>query len=215
MHIYAFGSICRGDIDADSDIDLLAIVKGQDSRFNANVFSIYSYARIKELWAEGNPFAWHLARESRMLFSADENDFIRSLGDPNRYRNCVHDCRKFLSLFQQAKQALANGKRSSVFELSIVFLSIRNIASCFSLGMGSKPNFSRRAAFDLGVRNAPISDRLYVVLHRCRVLSTRGHGVPPGDAEIVFAVRSLPAIEKWMIGLVEEAQTYERVHQSN
>lgn len=25
MHIYAFGSICRGEIDAASDIDLLAI----------------------------------------------------------------------------------------------------------------------------------------------------------------------------------------------
>ncbi|MEW6159832.1 MAG: nucleotidyltransferase domain-containing protein [Verrucomicrobiota bacterium] len=215
MHIYAFGSICRGDLDTDSDIDLLAIVEGQDSRFNANAFSIYSYERIKELWAEGNPFAWHLARESRMLFSGDETDFIRSLGNPNRYRNCVHDCRKFLLLFQQARQSLVNSKGSGVFELSIVFLSIRNIATCFSLGMGSKPNFSRRAAFDLGVRNAPISDELYAVLHRCRVLSTRGNGVPPGDAETAFAVRSLPVIEKWMIGLVEEAQKYERVHQPN
>lgn len=32
MHIYAFGSICRGEIDKNSDIDLLAIVDGFDAR---------------------------------------------------------------------------------------------------------------------------------------------------------------------------------------
>lgn len=33
MHIYAFGSICRGEVDASSDIDMLAIVNGHDARF--------------------------------------------------------------------------------------------------------------------------------------------------------------------------------------
>ncbi|WP_305419534.1 nucleotidyltransferase domain-containing protein [Photobacterium leiognathi] len=29
MHIYAFGSICRGDIDIGSDVDMLIIANGQ------------------------------------------------------------------------------------------------------------------------------------------------------------------------------------------
>ncbi|HEY6167116.1 MAG TPA: nucleotidyltransferase domain-containing protein [Verrucomicrobiae bacterium] len=215
MHIYAFGSICRGDIDADSDVDLLAIVDEQNPRLSPDVFSIYSYRRIKELWDEGNPFAWHLSRESRMVFAANEHDYIRSLGNPSRYRNCVRDCEKFRTLFRQAQQALATVEANSVFELSIAFLSIRNIATCFSLGIGVKPSFSRRAAFDLGERNAPIPEELYNVLHRSRALSTRGHGMPPRKVEIDFAVRGLPVIENWMSGLVEIAQQHERVHQSN
>ena len=67
MHVYAFGSICRGDVSLTSDIDLLAVVDGYDPRFDPNVFSIYSYNRIEELWAEGNPFAWHLAKESKVV----------------------------------------------------------------------------------------------------------------------------------------------------
>lgn len=43
MHIYAFGSICRGEVDSFSDIDMLAIVSGRDERFNPRDYSIYSY----------------------------------------------------------------------------------------------------------------------------------------------------------------------------
>ena len=70
MHIYAFGSLCRGEIDIDSDVDLLAIVGGPDRRFNSDTYSVYSYKRIAELWAEGNPFAWHLTYESRMVYAS-------------------------------------------------------------------------------------------------------------------------------------------------
>lgn len=65
MHIYAFGSICRGDVSPASDVDLLAIVDGYDERFSLDDYSIYSYDRIWEIWNEGNPFAWHLALESK------------------------------------------------------------------------------------------------------------------------------------------------------
>jgi len=42
MHIYAFGSLCRGEIGLDSDIDLLAIVDQFDERLDQKLFSIYS-----------------------------------------------------------------------------------------------------------------------------------------------------------------------------
>lgn len=77
MHIYAFGSISRGDIQADSDVDLLAIVDGFDSRFSSDTYSIYSYSRLRDLWLEGNPFAWHLSLESKLVFSS--NNVIKSL----------------------------------------------------------------------------------------------------------------------------------------
>ena len=52
MHIYAFGSMCRGDISIGSDIDLLALVEKHDPRLDPGKFSIYSYKRIGELWLQ-------------------------------------------------------------------------------------------------------------------------------------------------------------------
>ena len=48
VHIYAFGSVCRGDLSIGSDVDLLALVSGLDARFDPDMFSIYSYKRIEE-----------------------------------------------------------------------------------------------------------------------------------------------------------------------
>ena len=73
MHIYAFGSLCRGEVDFGSDVDLLSIIEGPDSRFDPDVFAKYSYDRIRSLWKEGNPFAWHLANAKPQAA-----DFFRS-----------------------------------------------------------------------------------------------------------------------------------------
>ena len=59
-HFYAFGSVCRGEIDPASDIDLLACLSTPNPEIDPKKFSIYTYERIRELWHEGNPFAWHL-----------------------------------------------------------------------------------------------------------------------------------------------------------
>src|SRR6266404_1037927 len=105
MHIYAFGSVVRGDISRGSDVDLLAVVEGQDSRFDPSMFSVYSYDRLKTLWTEGNPFSWHLSLESKLLYSTDESDFFNELGRPRRYQNCVGDCEKFFALFSDAQSS--------------------------------------------------------------------------------------------------------------
>src|SRR6266404_4308825 len=112
MHVYAFGSVCRGEIDPQSDIDLLALVESFDSRFDPTAFSIYSYVHIGELWREGNPFAWHLALESRLLYADNEIDFVSELGRPAPYRSCRADCEKFRSLFAEAVTGMARSTAS-------------------------------------------------------------------------------------------------------
>lgn len=200
MHIYAFGSLCRGDVDTYSDADLLAIVDSFDPRLDPNMFSIYSYQRVRELWNEGNPFAWHLAAESKLIFS-DGEDFINGLGSPNAYVQANRDCEKFLGLFQEAYRSTLNGSHSRVFDLSTIFLSIRNFATCFSLGRGQQ-NFSRHSALQLGQDSVPISQRSYELLERTRLLSTRAIGDAPKFDEIEFTVKELEKIEGWMIDLV-------------
>ena len=211
MHIYAFGSICRGDISLGSDVDLLAIVEGYDSRIDPDMFSIYSYKRIQELWHEGNPFAWHLSLESRLLFSSDQLDYLKALGSPEPYKNCVQDCEKFFTLFCEAYDSLIANSNSKVFDLSTVFLSIRNIATCFSLRTTERSNFSRNSALCLGVNSIPIALDSYQILERSRILCTRGHGKNITDDEIDTALRRLNEVHEWMNNLVKKAKEHERV----
>jgi hypothetical protein len=177
MHIYAFGSVCRGDVSPSSDIDLLAVVQGYDPRFSPDDYSIYSYERIREIWEEGNPFAWHLAIESKLLYSPDASDFLKSLGKPTANRNCLQDCEKFFALFREARCSFESLGESKVFDLSMVFLGIRNFATCFSLGTLDKPDFSRSSALRLGEHSLSISREAYKILERSRILCTRAIGI--------------------------------------
>jgi Nucleotidyltransferase domain len=209
MHIYAFGSVCRGDISLGSDIDLLAIVEGHNSQIDPDTFSIYSYRRIHELWQEGNPFAWHLFLEARLIYTSDLTDYLKLLGSPETYKKCLHDCEKFSSLFQEAHSSIIEGSNSMIFDFSVVFLSIRNIATCFSLGVIGQPNFSRNSALCLGFDSIPIGLDLYHILERARILCTRGYGEKLTNDDIETIIQELNKIRKWIDNLVVKAKANE------
>lgn len=206
MHIYAFGSVCRGEIDRSSDIDLIAIVEGFDARFDPATFSIYSYKRIREIWESGNPFAWHLATESRLLFSSDQSDFFSELGEPSQYLSVRSDCEKFTRIFQDAAQAIEAGTDSVVFELSTVFLAIRNFATCFALGTSIQKDFSRFSAKHLEASPVPISSMTFNILERARLLSTRGKGCSLQRLEIESVKAELDSINSWMNNLLSKIE---------
>lgn len=208
MHIYAFGSITRGEIDIWSDIDLLALVDGYDDRFDITTFSVYNYERIAELWREGNPFAWHLSHEAKLVHTPDGTDFLATLGPPSAYRQKYRDCNKFFALFTRAKQELAPRSPTVVFDLSVVFVAIRNFASSFLLGRGT-PDFSRNAALRLGNKSVPIRRNDYSTFERARLLCTRGAGERLTASEIESAIEAAPAIEAWMLELLEEVENDE------
>ena len=208
MHIYAFGSVCRGDVSFGSDIDLLAAVDGFDARFSPDTYSIYSYRRIREIWAEGNPFAWHLSMEAKLLFASDETDVLRALGSPEPYRNCSRDCEKFQSLFRDAAASAKSNRTTLVFDLSTIFLSIRNIATCFSMGVLTRPDFSRGSALHLGEYSLAMSRHPYEILERSRLLCTRGCGNAVTSEEIGIACTELSRIEEWMDQLTAEAKRH-------
>lgn len=208
MHIYAFGSIVRGEVSFGSDVDLLAIVNGIDNRFDPDAYSIYSYRRLEELWREGNPFAWHLSLESVLLYSSTGTDFLRELGKPNRYTGCKADCEKFYALFMDASQSLVGGTNSLTFNLSIVFLSIRNFATCFSLGLTTRPDFSRTSAFALGNDSIMLSKSSFAVFEGARILATRGLGPQVSESDASKALAELNDIEAWMNRLLGKVREY-------
>ena len=204
MHVYAFGSICRGEIDYGSDIDLLAIVERFAPELDPAKFSIYSYSRIETLWHDGNPFAWHLATEAKLLFSSTGDDFLKSLDKPNRYSQAARDCQKFQRLFRGALMALETGTKSPVFELSTIFLAVRNFATCYALGQQSVCEFSRSSPLRLGAKSLTMSDNAFSILEDSRILSTRGHGTMIEKDEVASVLKEANAINKWMDKLLKE-----------
>jgi hypothetical protein len=211
MHIYVFGSMVRGEVSPGSDVDMLALVDGFDPRFDLDVFSIYSYRRLKELWGQGNPFAWHLALESKLVFTSDGSDFITSLKEPAAYRDCVADCEKFRDLFRDAWTSMRADNYSTVFDLSTVFLGIRNLATCYSLGASDCPSFSRHSALCLGDDSLVIQKGTYDVLERARILCTRGNGPIIQTVEVGRVLEELGNVDEWMTDLVRKARAHERV----
>lgn len=195
-HLYAFGSICRGEIDESSDIDLLACLSEPTPGIGPDRFSVYSDKRIRELWAEGNPFAWHLHLESKLLYSSDGNDFIHDLGLPTCYSNVMDDCAKFRSLFLESVRSLTTATNSPTFDISCMFLSARNFATCHSLASGV-PLFSRYSPLLLEDR-LPISKEDFDIYVRARILSTRGLGAALSRDDIDRAKKSAHAVVKWM-----------------
>jgi hypothetical protein len=213
VHIYAFGSICRGEVDLLSDIDMLAIVSGHDTSLNPSDYSIYSYTRIRDLWEQGNPFAWHLFLESRLIYSPDNIDFLRSIGEPSIYKSGLSDCEKFHEIFLSAKKSIYNSPLTEIFDLSSVFLGVRNFATCYSLHRNKKPDFSRNSARNLGDQSIPIDDFTYSLLERARVLCTRGIGELLNPAEIDKAKIDLSEVDSWMVEILNiiKREIYERV----
>ena len=203
-HFYAFGSICRGEVDLSSDVDLLACITGPNPDIDTDKFSVYRHERLQALWRDGNPFAWHLHLESRLLFASDGVDFIQSLGAPAAYREGIADCEKFARLFAESLTQLSETRVSATFNLSCIFLATRNFATCYSLWR-RRPVFSRRSPL---IIDAPlkINDEVFGVLARARVLSTRGFGKALSDEDVLFAVRATPIIQGWMTRLLAEVK---------
>ncbi|MEZ8577163.1 nucleotidyltransferase domain-containing protein [Vibrio splendidus] len=202
MHIYAFGSVCRGDIDLGSDVDMLMVAKGQLEHVNPSDYSIYSYERIQELWEQGNPFAWHLHLESKLVFSQDGSNFLHELGKPNLYDSGKADCLKFYDIFNSARESICESSMSLVFDLSTIFLSIRNFATCYSLGYSDQPDFSRRSSINLGRSSLDIDKEAFSILESARILCTRGVGENLTQSQIDIAIEVIPQIETWMKSLI-------------
>ncbi|GAB5524800.1 MAG: nucleotidyltransferase domain-containing protein [Roseivirga sp.] len=206
MHIYLFGSICRGEIDEFSDIDLLAIVNSKEKnqlKLDTEKFSIYEEKRLRGLWNEGNPFAWHLHLESKLVYSSNAGDPIRVWGEPRPYSNVNDDLKKFHTLFSDSLTSILESEYSRVFDLSMLFLAIRNFASCYSLGHLKEHNFSRNSALKLTSKRLEISEKCFQILERSRILSTRGKGAQITNLEINIVLAEIHKISDWFQLILE------------
>jgi predicted nucleotidyltransferase len=205
MEIYAFGSIVRGEIDEFSDVDLLILKDlGEEiPKIDKECFSIYTYQRISQLWEEGNPFSWHLFLESKCLFSKNRIPFLKSLGKPKPYINLLNDLNKFHQLFLDSKFSIESNQNSVDFDLSMIFLAIRNFASCFSLGFLKIEEFSRDSTLKIGQYSIQINLKTYNRLKESRILATRGIGERITEEELKAIMIEFDKIENWFNELLK------------
>lgn len=196
-NIYIFGSIVRGEIDQYSDIDLLLISDESTKNVDPNKYSIYSPERVKELYDEGNPFAWHLFYESRLVYSSENEDFLNKLGKPFKYSNCMSDLLKFKRLFDDSKVSIQENDFSIVFDLAMIFLAIRNFATCYTLGSYETPIFSRLTFEKLTDYPLILDDDIKDILMMSRLSSTRGVDYTFDDKFLTLLELNLYRIENW------------------
>lgn len=201
-YIYAFGSICRGEFDRLSDVDLLVVTDDADNEFDPEKFSIYSLERIKRLWKEGNPFAWHLHLESSIIYSSDGVDFLKSLLIPSAYEDGFEDCQKFMRLFKESYNSLLESDNSAIFKISCLFLAVRNFSTCYSLAKGF-PVFSRKSPLLID-KPLKLSMETFEVLMSARILSTRGVGEVLKPDQIGLVLLNCPLILNWMEEVIKE-----------
>ena len=205
-NIYIFGSTVRGEVDQYSDVDLLLITDEKTSDIDPNKYSIYKPSRVKEMFVEGNPFAWHLYYESKLVYSSDK-DFLSTLGIPSLYKDCKLDLMKFKKLFDDSIDSLKTNEYSVTFDLAMIFLAIRNFATCYTLGCYKKPIFSRQSFEKLTDFPLVLDIRLKEMLMMSRISSTRGINYYIGEEDLSLFKSEIGNINKWFNEILESYES--------
>lgn len=195
--IYLFGSLTRGEVSSDSDIDILVVPDPNHEPYQyPGDWSVYSRSTIASYYAEGRLFAWHLYLEAKCVHSASNIPWLASLGQPTAYRTAASDIDSLATLLQYSIREIRNGTASLVFELGLVYTAVRDIAMCASWSQLNRPCFSRRAPYLLPVR-CPLEENVYNVAMTARHCSTRGGRVPQDCAQAAEIIKGTQ-LDAWV-----------------
>lgn len=193
LSVFLFGSAARGDSDALSDTDVLAIVKNNagkvpEAAVKAHLpgiageptISWYGYNRLKAMFDAGELFAWHIFLESKVIFEAV--DIFSRLGTPKHYTRASEDISAFFSTLRDVPGQLKSARYNAVYEFGIMYVCVRNIAMSASWHLRPRPDFSRMSPFNLGkeVPLCPLSKEEYERSMSCRMASQRGLPIMDG-----------------------------------
>lgn len=209
--VYVFGSVGRGQQDSLSDLDLLAVVKNGAGKVGE--LSIVSYVpetlqglkpsiswyggdRLREMFYNGELFAWHLHRETLPLY--DPISFLKGLGKPSEYRDAVADTRSFQKVLRGIPSQITVNEYNAVYESGLIYVCLRNIAMAASWLLCESPDFTRYSPFKLGaIREFPISRREFNLTMACRMAGQRGK-FPPAGVDRPFVLDVYRRLDSWI-----------------
>jgi hypothetical protein len=221
--VYVFGSVGRGQQDSLSDLDLLAIVKNGSGKVPESSIvsrvpdafrdlkpsiSWYGGDRLREMFRNGELFAWHLHRETFPLY--DPTGFLAGLGSPAPYQDAVADARSFQTVLKGIPSQINANEHNAVYEAGLIYVCLRNIAMAASWALCEFPDFTRYSPFQLrGIRGCPISRQEFEVTMACRMAGQRGNAPPAGVCRSFVSDiyrRLEPWIEELCITLVRNSR---------
>lgn len=172
MWIYAFGSLVRGEIDMESDIDIIGICSSTDTKILPAYIQKYSKSDYLKIHTEGDLFAYHLYKESRLIYSSDGLDLIQSIGRPGSYIDWNRDLQSFIEVARYSIDSI-NSEPHSVFSKGILYMALRDMAMIYSHVEMGVSDFSKYVPYNIDI---PLDMRrgVYEELRLCRLSSTRG-----------------------------------------
>ncbi|HSB98048.1 MAG TPA: nucleotidyltransferase domain-containing protein [Spongiibacteraceae bacterium] len=193
--LYIFGSAVRGEVERDSDIDVLAIVKTDAERQRLpDSWSVYSENTVRDYFLSGRLFAWHLHLESKCIFSERETPFLEALGEPSSYVKHGEDFSDLCKILYDSLNELKTDTNSPIFEIGVVYTAIRDIAMVASTILLEKPSFSRYSPYQLPIE-FPISRLIYEQAIQARLLSTRNISADVAVADVRKSLIDAPIFE--------------------
>lgn len=212
--VHVFGSVGRGDQDNLSDLDLLVIVRNGSGKIPESAItplvpkalqhlkpsiSWYGAERLREMFRNGELFAWHLYRETFPL--QDAQGFLGQLGCPSAYRDANADARSFQVVLEGIPSQIAQNEHNSIYEAGLIYVCLRNIAMAASWSLCEFPNFGRYSPFRLSaVGDCPISRREFDLTMSCRMASQRGN-TPPSGVDRSFVNDVYERLSPWVENL--------------
>ena len=197
--LYLFGSAARGDSDASSDLDVLAIYDEQPdaalrksvlnsvcTKFGGRVtLAEYSTARLATMFDNGHLFAWHLYQEAKPVQVSGLISQQPSLfGPPAPYVAGIEDASRFVGLLSSVVNEVQNESCSLVHEAGLVYLALRNIAMSLSIKLQKRADFTRHSPLNVSASlsiRPPCSATDFEVLVAARHASQRGFSPPAID----------------------------------
>lgn len=217
--VYLFGSAARGDVDARSDLDLLAVV--EDGRGKVSVEDVLAYVprelvgleasvswygrnRLSHMFGNGELFAWHLHQETCPLHEVEP--FLENLGKPAPYRDGAADVASFNTILSGIPNQLLAAPGNAVYELGLIYVCLRNICMAASWTLCPRPDFSRYSPFRLNnFTPAPITISDYELAMTCRMAGQRGLP-PPARVEPSRVAEIHASLAPWAVALCQRLE---------
>lgn len=204
LEIWVFGSATSGEIDAGSDLDVLAICGPDDDVSSIpSHWSIYSTDKLASLFQRGTLFAWHLYRDAVRVWPREGPDLLKSLGEPATYSAGPSEIRALISVAADAFAALRRRTPSPIFELGLIYLVSRDVAMAAAPTLLGEFSFSRYTPYLYSTPLFPLARSEYDYLLNCRRAGTRGTPVDMVAGTVKTILNAETSLLDWYETLYE------------